>query len=488
LAGAEDVFKDDRILSVDLKNATYSISFDVVEENERFLDRVMAKFPPWKTFHKLFKIKPRNVDLSQLITEGYLAPDSPESLITKSGVFMGDTLAFVHLTLTMLTLVEETVSEEMGIPSHKDIFSQIHHKRPIGQSVGDDMIVFGVTERFCDLFKEKAEDKGLVVTKIHSKSKDSGTFCENYVVRFPEGTDLSKVPKESKFGDLVFLDALKGSVFSGKSKVKQEGSHPFLGHAKLLFKQINYLPDYLVFREGIAKTLLWSRHFREAAGLSRALPSLPPSLGGANIAIGRKLSLQDESLVRSYLPYYYGMLKEENQEIFLFAQELLLGIFRTSSKGFEWDPLDVDIMTICQKLKLIGWHEIEPNLPAYASRWTMGAKIELSSRLLGFEPLFGLGNELMRRQNFLDWWNGMIPPKRKSMLLLRGKEFKRRHEDHWKMIREIITPSHGQPWDVVDLSTLSEKIFGRTRGLYFHKDDPAIKEAFLGMPSLFINY
>jgi hypothetical protein len=472
-----------RLLSVDLQNATYSMSHDIFHANNTLFDKAMAKFVPWKVFHKIFKIPTREVDVSQLQEQDYLDESLSPKFVTKSGIFMGDSMAFIHLTVTMLSLVEQALTAAAGDSPSKDVYRQIYRKRPLGQSVGDDMICLAVSVEFCDSFKERAQLMGLVVTKIHSKSEDSGTFCENYVVRFPKGTDLSTIPQESLFGDLVFLDSLKGSVFSGKSKVKQDGSDPFLGHAKLLQKQLEYLPKKLGFRVQRAKTLLWSRHFSTAAKLSRALPSLPSYLGGIGIAVGRQLTITDASMEKSYLPYYYGMLREPNQELFLTAQELLLGIFRTSNKGFPWDPLEIDLLDLLKGLKTSSKEEVLQMLPAYAENWTISAKIELLDRKVGYVPLSNIGAELIRRQAFLKWWLGEVPPKRQAMLSLKGALIKERHQRHWDAIREFITPAT-KPFDVKSLHDLENKLKARSYDLFFRRDDPALKEAFFGMPSM----
>jgi len=330
----------------------------------------------------------------------------------------------------------------------------------------------------------KAKDKGLTISKVHSDSDDSGTFCEQYVFRPGLGADITHFPKESVFGDLIFLDCLKGSVFSGRSKVKQEGSHPFMGHAKLLNKQISYLSPEMEWRSVRAKSLLWSRHYREAIGLSRAFASLPSVLGGGDMAVGRQLTIDDTSLQGYYLPYYYGMLSCEKEE-FLIAQELLTGIFRNSGKGFDWDPLEVDLGQLFEGLRLYNWTDVEKELPPYASEMGFLAKQETANRLLGYLPLLYISAELTRRQAFLKWWRKAQPTKKPKLLTFSGRRVKEKHDEHWLYLREIVRPEK-RPWDITDLKVLSKRFTDRVRPFYFRRDDPVFENVFFGQTSLYV--
>jgi hypothetical protein len=482
----EDEFE--RILSVDLKNATYNMSHDIMNENFKLFDLAMYKFGVWKCFHKLYKINSREVDVSVLQQHGYFEEYLNPKVITYTGCFMGDSLSFIHLTVMLLSIVEQATSASKGFVSETNVYKQVYQVRPIGQSVGDDVIVFDVPLFFCLEFERIAAGMGLIISKIQSKSNDSGTFCEQYLYRLTR----EEVKKEegnfsptTLFGDLLFLDVFKGSIFSGKSKVKQDGNVSLLGHGKLLQKQMSWMPPSLTGKMHRAKTLLWSRHYREVVGLSRALPSLPSFLGGLDIPVGRHLTLSDPSLERSYLPYYYGILATPDQAEYLINVELLLSIWRTSGKGFTPDLTDETLAKVMSEIKVIPATYAYEMLPAYAAMWTWPAKRELLDRMFNLIPLASLGNEMVRRDAFLKWWQGKRPPKKEAMLL-DPKRFRERHLEVWDRIRKNVKPA-ARPFDVNSLSELNNKIAVRAHNLFFDRNDPVILEAYMNMPSLHLN-
>jgi len=484
--------KDDdenlRILSIDLKNATYNMSHDLLEQNTKLFDIAMEQFPVWTCFHKLFKIHKRTVDLSVLQQQGYIDPDISPTMETLTGSFMGDALSFIHLTVTMLSIVEQTVLELNDFKPRDCINKNVHVKRPLGQSVGDDVVILNVTPEFCAKFEEITARIGLVISKIQSKSSDSGTFCEQYLYRLTREESLANkglYSPNTLFGDILFLDVFKGSIFSGKSKIKQDGGNPLIGHAKMLQKQIAWMPPSLVYKKQRSKSLLWTRHYRQVAGISRALPSLPSYLGGLEIAVGRELSLYDESLRKSYLPYYYAILKAPSQEDFLIGLELLLGIWRSSGKGFPYEVTDEQLIKVFEQVQIKSQDEVFQLLPDYAQEWTPSAKRELLSRRHGLLPLSQIGSEMVRRDAFLQWWLGKAPEKKVSMLL-DPKRFLQKHRENWSKIREIFEPE-SKPFEITSLTTLSQKLEARLHNQFFDREDPAIREAFLNMPSLFVS-
>jgi hypothetical protein len=71
----------------------------------------------------------------------------------------------------------------------------------------------------------------------------------------------------------MFLDIIKGSALSGQSKVKSDGTDPFIGHATLLGKQICWHP--LTRVDERVRTFLWARNYMAAHRLGSSMASLP---------------------------------------------------------------------------------------------------------------------------------------------------------------------------------------------------------------------
>jgi len=473
--------RKENILSLDLTEATYSMSFDIMESNFEFLDLAMAKFKPWKVFKDLFKIKEREIDLSELQKGDYYDKDLPQLQTTKCGSFMGDALSFIHLTLMLASLVNQTTWSNLGRKSSRHVYADEYVKRPLGQSVGDDLIILNVDDKFCNIFMQKVSDMRLQASKINSISKDSGTFCESYVYRCALN-ERHLVQKDSKFGDLIFLDIIKGSLLTGKSKVKADGSDPFLGHAKMLNKQLAYLPPEEIWKGTRAKVLLWCRNYRQAVKLGRAKPHLPLALGGLDIAVGACDGFNSELMKTKYIPYYAGIVKS-CKEHFLKYYTLLLGIFRTNPKGFAWSNNEEAIAIIVSEAEIVTEEEVLSRLPT----WLLGkpkGQVRRYLNQIGYITVTGIADELSRREAFLRYWKGEIPT---SYMSLTPKNTEQRHNDVWNIIRREV-PSTVPEWHWTNFDKIASEFDLRTKGMYLKRDDPIIQKVYEGMTSMYINY
>jgi hypothetical protein len=117
----------------------------VLDENCEIFDEVMHDFLPWRTFHYLFKSHERDVDMSILIEQGYF--NGPERITSTRGSFMGDGMSFIHLTMLLNGLVRAACIE-LGAP-----------ERPLGQSVGDDLVLLKTKLMLCLQFCLLAETR-----------------------------------------------------------------------------------------------------------------------------------------------------------------------------------------------------------------------------------------------------------------------------------------------------------------------------------------
>jgi hypothetical protein len=166
----------------------------------------------------------------------------------------------------------------------------------------------------------------------------------------------------SVFGDLMFLDTIKGSALSGQAKVKCDGADPFIGHATLLGKQVNWHP--IKYIEDRSKTFLWARNYMAAIRLGSSMASLPFNLGGAALAIGPKVSFEEHDFRNDKLPWYEAMLLLEERE-FLKYFLLLRGIYQTNPKGFSWlNDFEV-ITTITENCQLYRMADFQESLPEW---------------------------------------------------------------------------------------------------------------------------
>jgi hypothetical protein len=470
------------ILSLDLTEATYTMSHDIMDINYEFMDTMMAKFLPWKVFHRLFKINQRLVDFRNLKSDGYYPEEYPDFQTTVHGCFMGDATSFIHLTMVLSSLVDQAAFHDSGRRNSRHVFQQVYIARPLGQSVGDDLILLSIDKKFGEIFLAKVAEMGLKVSKINALSNDTGTFCESYVVRLSDLYELKTAPKESIFGDLLFLDVLKGNLMTGKSKVSMSNADPFLGHAKMLNKQIAYLPREFQWKSRRAKVVLWCRNYKKAVKLGRSKPHLPEILGGLDIAVGACDSFESQLMQDKYVPYLCAMLSMERND-FLRYWILLSGIYRANPKGFPWSNDEEIIAKVISKCEVtIDEQDIFPKLPSWIADKPIGSKLRYINQQLGYMPVRQIVDELSRREAFLNFWKGKTPDKFMTMNL---KDARSRHDEVWKIIRTEVKKVP-IPYHITSFNKLKTEFELRTWGLYVNREDPAIAEAFKGTPSMYI--
>jgi len=455
------------LFSLDLSEATYRMPNDLLEENVEHFDKIMVDFPPWEVFRDLFSTFERKIDMTHLIEKGYW--QGPDEVTSVRGSFMGDGLSFMHLTSLLAGLVRAT-SITTKVP------------RPMGQSVGDDLLLLKVKLKQALLFCKTAEGLCCEFSKINSISRDSGTFCEQYLA---EVSDLDTIKdlapfKDSIFGNLVFLDVIKGSILSGHSKVRADGAHPFFGHATMLNKQVKYAPQHTVKER--ARTFLWVKNFTQSAKLSSAMATLPIVLGGVDMSIGRIVNYSDDNFRKNYLPWYESILNL-NERDFLRYYLLLRGIYYAAPKGFVWlnDKLIID--KVVSKCELIKADNIDQLLPDYLHSKTVREKlshIKKELKLISFHELAAL---LARQDAFQRLWEGESTP---TFMTLMGRNARHRANKAWAMIKSDLAPTAPENFQSRTMNHLKTLFESRTWGLYVKQDDKAVIDCFSGMPTLFL--
>jgi hypothetical protein len=461
----EAMTMEESMFSVDLTEATYRIPYDVIDEQNKFIGEVLSDFKPWNVFQELFTSNQRLVDMTELIRKDYW--DGPEYVLSNRGTFMGDGMSFIHLTLLL-----------SGIT--RSVFANLKIKRPLGQSVGDDMLLLGTNVKHCLRFCWQAERLGCKFSKLNSISEDSATFCENYVAKVCDLENYSDLDsfRESIFGNLLFLDIIKGSALSGQSKVCADGGDPFLGHATLLGKQVKWHP--LTSVKTRSKVFLWARNYVSAKKLSSSMASLPIVLGGLELAVGQTLLYSDVRFKQGMLPWYEKILSL-NERDFLEYYLLLRGIYVANPKGIPWANDIKVIREITQSCVLHDETNVMEMLPDWMHNKSMSAKLAFIEKEIRMVSFHHLVNELARQDSFLAQWNGV---KSHTFMTLLSRDSNTRSNQVWGIVKRNLSPVEPARFKSRNMKSLESLFQARTWGLYVSRDDPAIKAVFGGMPNL----
>jgi hypothetical protein len=476
---------DLHFISLDLKEATYRMPHEVLRMNHLWMERRYAGNPVWDTFSDLFGTFKRVVDLKDIRSKGLdagLWPDNPTSLC---GSFMGDSLSFMHLTIMVSSCVwQASAASHFGsIYKRPDLrYFDGWVSRPLGQTVGDDAVILGASTLFADEFDVRLNAVNVRMSKIHSRSKDSGTFCENwFCVPIDDGTLIRDgYPEDSLFGEIWFLDTIKGSLLSGRSKVKADGADPFIGQARMLSKQIQWHP--LTWMRRAAPKLLWARNFMAARSMGTINAHLPTSLGGLDIAIGNMDPIEDPRMMERYAPFLEGILLLPIED-FLKWQMLLTGITRSNPKGVPWANDELLIAIIVSKIKTFAESNVLSDIPSQVLAKGRGDVQRYMAETLGLTSVRNLTDLLTRLEAFKAFWDGKAAAQ--PFLTISSKGLRPRFNKVWSRIREKVTPSvvTSSSW-----SELGKKFDKRTWGLLFNKDDPALLEIYEGMPTLSVEW
>jgi hypothetical protein len=448
-------------LSVDLEEATYRIPFCVLDENVKLFDRVMANFLPYTLFRDIFTTHAREVDMTELVRKGLW--EGPDKVTSARGSFMGDGLSFIHLTL-MLQGITRMTCAELGI------------SRPTGQSVGDDLFTIKSSFQFGTAFCYYAEKLGCKFSKLNSLSEDTITFCEQYCARVHDIESFRglKSLEGSIFGDLVFLDTIKGSCLSKQAKVQATGTDPFFGHANMLTKQTSWHPSASVRRRSCL--FLWADNFLTCKGLSSSMASLPQSLGGASIAIGNLIT-DDDPWWKDKRPYYEALLRLEDRD-FLSYYLLLRGIYQANPKGFAWLNNFELIQSVVSNCCLYNDEALERLAPEWLHNKSTREKISYFSKELDMISFHSLNDCLARQDAFLQTWNLEKPTSRITMAT---RHVRIRANKAWAKIKTDLRPEGDLGLSIKAMDTSFRR---KTWGLWVSRKDPAIVKAFDNLPRL----
>jgi hypothetical protein len=416
----------------------------------------------------MFKTNARKVDTKELNVKGYVDYDT---FTTSRGGFMGDPLSFVQLSLQMQAslnaagyIVENLRSTGM-------------YQRPLGQGAGDDMIV--LKGRFA-LYKELKnffEETQMTVSKIDTWSEDAMMFCEQFALIPSDSASLGVYPDGSRFGDIFFLDIIKGSILSGKSKVRAHGRDPFIGHATMLNKQLRWHPIKWVKDRG--KTCLWAANYYSAKKLSSNMASLPVVLGGIDLAIGRIVEW-DDPILQKRVPYYGAILDLPFKEFLKYTQ-LLKGVYKANPKGIAWENNPELLREALEQLQVIPEQEVSVPLDVSRRGWRKIRRYLAEHESL--IPMTEMISTLARREAFLNCWNEVDQT---TYMSLPNKDIKEKSSKLWRQIYEEIEVTN--QYDFKSIQELKNAYEKRSWGLLFKKTPEGMSKLFEGMPDLTIDY
>lgn len=432
------------------------------------MDHSMIDFPPWVVFRDLYTSHERVILMDQLVEKGYWT--GPDVIEARNGSFMGDNLSFIHLTLELGSLTRAAA-----------IMSNV--SRPIGQTVGDDLFALNVDLKFCINFMRLAKACNCEFSKINAISKDAATFCEQWVCKISDLSTYEAIEsfEDSIFADLAYIDCIKGSALAGKSKVKNDLSDPFLGHATMLTKQVKWNPFKNI--KVRAPIILWCRNYRQAVGLGIKFASLPTQLGGMEIAIGNTYLYSDVEFREGLLPYFEAIL-DLDQVNFLKYYVLLRGIFKANPKGFSYLNDWERVQKIVNNCEIVVEDTVTKQVPQHILDKGYSAQKSFVLNKLNFTSFHDLADTLARLDAFEKHWNMRS---QRTYLTMPVKDCRKRANQAIAIMKSNLTPKK-PPFKSNGMETLAALYREKSTGLYIRRNDPAILDAFGGMPDLVVNY
>jgi len=328
------------------------------------------------------------------------------------------------------------------------------------------------------------EGLGLRVSKIDAEDPYFGIFCEQGFCKPADGdsAELAQYPKESRFGDLYFLDIIKGSTLATKAKVKTDGSDPMIGHLRLAEKQMRWHPLGRI--KSMLPKLLWALYAPRSVGLGDCKPFFPPSIGGLGIPLGRVSDLVGDPELRknyaSYLPRIIDLPVDQFFKHWAALQSIAMG----AHKGVPWDPGSIDLGALVSKLTLTD-ETFKLNIPDYITRLGWQAEYRYAENEWGLIPLRRLADELSRLAAYREFWDGKTSAPRILTLSVRG--MRKRFRSAWDQIRKEVEPV-GDDFPFTSTSDLIKRWDEKTWGLFVSIEDPAVVRLYGGMSHLNIRW
>jgi hypothetical protein len=466
----DELAKEELVYSGDLKEATYNIPFDVMNANcEEVFSTVMQDFKPYQVFEEVWTTHSRTVFMETLHEKGFWHGE--DLYETKNGSFMGDALSFIHLVLWLMGCVRaaHVVTEQ---------------SRPLGQNIGDDLITLKSKLDFIMAFCKLLEGVGGKFSPLNSVCEDAGTFCENYFAKVTNRLELEGLGayEKSQFGDIFFLDIIKGSLLGGQTKVRANGSDPFMGHATMLSTQLGWHPSTLVKKR--APKFLWATHYNAATKLTASMVTLPRMLGGMALGI-REPMVDSDQWWQDHCGYYNTMCCQD-LHVFVKWYVFLQGIFLSNPKGNRWSNTYDLVNEICMQ---VNFHH-EESLHKLAPEWLRQDRdfakcTAWAKKNLNFIRLDELAAQIARREAFLKQWK---MEEHAEHVNLTPKNVSGRQNYVWGKIKTELYPIELADCKFKTIKSVENAFKQKAFGIYVCRDDPVIQEKLCFMPSLFDDF
>jgi len=451
----------ERIVSLDLKEATYSISFDILRANYELFERITPSSRLWRVIRTINHRPQRRVMFTtQVKLEHELQIDDFTSSI---GSFMGEPLSFMHLTLLLrlISIIAESYAkyeekfEKIIFPNFYTKVLNYGFPNVLSEHAGDDMIAFA-TKAYAWHFHFIVQYFGLILSKgKHGESKYFGVFCENFIC-LPK--DPENIPKNCIFGSYAYLDIVKGRLLNSFSKVAGSERSPMLGQGSTLSTALQWWSG----DSKLAKTLFWVANFSQLRKTHRMNLHFPPCFGGFELPMSKgNYSFGKDSFSDNCLSYIQGIYDLQDTRKFLYFAYLLRSIRTNVSKDIIIDnKLRQYLPGIIASLRHYTMDEVPFKMESGEPYMKYVSRLEP----LGFKPWSELDNIVSRLNAFKALLNG-IPEKESrdvSLIALRS-----RFNYVWSEIRSLIEP---HPVLEQDLSKFSRK-FTLREGQFFFRID-----------------
>jgi hypothetical protein len=393
-------YTDVYLQSTDYKSSTDFIPLSVIQAIWTGLTRIVRKNHPFMVFLDLI-ISNRMLELLAFDEISGQTGD----MIHRCGSFMGEPMSF--MTLTVINILIEEVTQNRffaGMPPTV--------KDPVA-ICGDDFLSVRRILAVILLFKEIAEQFGMVFSWKDQISKRIGIFCEDHIIF-----------NEDK-GVIEYIDVIKSRLVTTMTRQHSDNRSSILGKGRMLRNQLDYFENAML-KEHIMNvyTTIFDRAYRLTVKQSDLPIWLPPSCGGIGFPI---LETNMPNYAYKYIKHVFDILDIKDP----FEKYLKLSHLRClnepSKKGIStWDATKKVLGTILKKYEI---HQYDGNISQVEiSPWLVYSEqviIDLLSdlgkdvapdpydpskkdfdqmkneaSLIGIIPFADLSNEIERIQNF----------------------------------------------------------------------------------------
>jgi hypothetical protein len=274
--------------SSDFSSATDHIGLSLIEAMWDGFCSSLPKSHPFWVYYKLIVCPRAMFSPKKFRTLNLFEDGSPN----KCGSFMGEPMSFLTLTLTNL-LIEE-ISFHYYLSSG-ELWSNTIAPDLVGDPTcicGDDVAAIRRSVRQSLLFKEVANDIGMVFSWKDGLSKRVLIFCEDHAI-------LSESSRE-----VLYIDVIKSRLLTTMAREHSENRSSILGKGRALGNQLDYFENnHLKIAILGYFYSIFVRVYKDSL-LSCKLPLyLPPCCGGLGIPIV-------ETIMPEYMWPYIGYIFE----------------------------------------------------------------------------------------------------------------------------------------------------------------------------------